>query len=296
MVSGIRCSFIHSLSIQPLTFPFLSNFVLDFIKSIPCNSTSSKRILRDVEAKMLSEGSGYYSLINSTNNNSSALVGEDQEFEATLGPIQSRNYPSVDMAYEALDKYSRSVGFTVSKVNTTFKQQTESQKAANEPKVIVRQYFNCTCYGSSQVEEEEGVVGSKRHKNQNIKKNDCKFKCCAALTSTGEYVFRELRNQHNHPPQDIQSINVTKKLSIEHINIIKAYHLQGLTVQEILRKLVKHHHIEASIRKIYRVISSSQKKMKTDNEIGIALNSMHDITEDGVFPSHNHFDSSDCDS
>ena len=287
-------SFIKYLTIY-LPIPF-KKIVLDFIKSIPCNSTSSKRFLRDVEAKMLSEGREYYSLINATNNNDSTLVDEDREFETTLGPIQSRSYPSVDMAYEALDKYSRSVGFTVSKVNTTFKQQTESQKAANEPKVIVRQYFNCTCHGFNQVEEEEGVVGSKRHKNQqNIKKNDCKFKCCAALTSTGEYVFRELRNQHNHPPQDIQSINVTKKLSIEHINIIKAYHLQGLTVQEILRKLIKHHHIEASIRKIYRVISSSQKKMKTDNEIGIELNSMHDITEDGTFPSHHHFDSSDCD-
>lgn len=235
-----------------------------------------------------------YPLINSTNHNGSSVVDEDPEFEITLGPIQSRSYPSVDMAYEVLDKYSRSVGFTVSKVNTTFKQQTESQKAANEPKVIVRQYFNCTCHSPNPLEEKEGGLGSKL-KNQMVKKNDCKFKCCAALTSTGEYVFRELRNQHNHPPQDVQSISVTKKLSMEHLKFIKAYHIQGLTVQEICSKLVKHHQIHISVRKIYRVISSSHKKVKSNNGVGIELNSIHGIAEDGALSSHNHFDSSDCD-
>ncbi len=222
----------------------------------------------------------------------------DHEFETTLGPIQSCSYPTVDMAYEVLDKYSRSVGFTVSKVNTTFRQQTESQKLANEPKVIIRQYFNCTCHAVDPSDDRDDAVGSKRknsQKKQTTKKNDCKFKCCAALTSTGEYAFRELRNHHNHQRQDIQAIKTTKKLSIEHLNLIRDYHAQGLSVQEIFNKLVNQHQIQIGIRKIYRLVASMQKKVKVDHGIGIELGSIHDIAVDSAFPGHDHFDSSDCD-
>jgi len=256
---------------------------------------SSARLLRDVEAKMLSEGFAYYPSANSTNDNDNIPSDGNQEFESSLGPIQSRTYPSVDVAYEALDKYSRSAGFTVSKVNTTFKQQTESQKLANETKVIVRQYFNCTCHV---IDKEDGValIGSKRknvQKNEDSRKNDCKFKCCAALTSSGDYVFRELRNHHNHPRQDIRGCNVTKKLSIEHLNIIKAYHAEGMTAQEICGNMVDQHHIQVSVRKIYRVIAATNKKAKGDSSIGMELGSIHDIARDHAFSSHDHCDSSD---